>query len=657
MKKIISVFLSLLLITGALIIPADAQNETDYTDYPVIFVPGYTSAVIYREDEKTGEKIMVWDDPVAQVGDGGDLASVVPDFATYLLEGNVGPLAERLGEGFNRIFDGMRCNPDGTSVYDVKTWLDTAEDGNYANLRQKYPDGKHQYEKAIMDGFAEKIGAENLYIFTGDFRLGAIENADDLRLFIDDVISHNNTLRAEKGKAPVDKVNLFAVSHGGQVSGAYLTLYGYEGKVNNAVLTCPALGGAGIAYDFFNSEIEFDEIGLLTFIQHGFMLDEDYEILLMAQQLGFLDELLEALMTECMDTIGNWGSLWDFIPLDYYEAVKEKCLDEEIHAVLIEKSDRMHYEIMAEDGENYYAKGFARARATGTNIYIISGYDNRTVTGLNVSSDAILPTSGSTGALIAPLGQRFADGYTQKKDTGFYQVSPSMTVDASTSYLPEHTWFIENYYHGMTATDTFTYSLSEKLLLTDEIFDVHSFKEYPQFHATTNPSHAVWAAFNNSEEGYVSSEDTALVVKNISKDKKMLVTSVRISDADIKLDFTPFELKAGETKEIKIKGEIPAVSLKNFEIKISYIVDTLTPVGDRVFDFTVMNGEAVAYDENKPYTEADTSLRIGVEDVINNKDVKDDLLKNTIEEFIATLYAMIIKIVEVLGALTGASLK
>lgn len=641
MKKLISVLLTVLLICSAFAVPSSAAGEAEYTDYPVILVPGYISCVLYRTDAETGERIIVWDDPVAQIGEGGDLASVLPVLKTYIAEGKVEPLADRLSEGFNRIFEGAKCDPDGTSLYDVKTWIETAEEGNYAVLKEKYPDGKHQYEKEMMNALGEKIGDENLYMFTPDFRMGAIELAEDLRAYIDGVIAHNNEIRAEKGKAPIDRVNLFAVSHGGQISGTYLALYGYEGKVNNAVLTCPALGGAGIAYDVFNGDVSFDEVGLLTFIQHGMMLDEDMEILLMTQPLSFIDELVEALFPRVFETIGCWGSLWDFIPLEQYEAVKEKLLDEETHAGLIEKSDRMHYEIMSRDGANSYEKGFARARATGTNIYLISGYDNKIITGMDVSSDAILPTADSTGATVAPLGKRFSDGYTQKVDTGFYQVSPSMTLDASTSYLPEHTWFVENYYHGMTAKDEFTYSLMEKLLLTDEALDVNSMAEYPQFHATTNPSHSVWAAFNKSKEGYASGEDTALIVKNLSAEKKLIVTSVYAEGADIKLDFAPFTLQPGESREIPLKNEIPEGSLKNFEVNVSYFMDSATPIGGRTLEFTLMNGEAPAYDEENPYTEADESLRM---DIVIDSDVKGMIIKDIVLKILNLVYEIAVKL-------------
>ena len=35
------------------------------------------------------------------------------------------------------------------------------------------------------------------------------------------------------------------------------------------------------------------------------------------------------------------------------------------------------------------------------------------------------------------------------------------------------------------------------------------------------------------------------------------------------------------------------------------LVGSPTPIGERSFDFTVMNGEKAAYDENNPYVPAD----------------------------------------------------
>lgn len=639
MKKILAVVLAVIMAFSLCSTGAFAAYETaKLTEYPVIMVPGYSSSELFRYGED-GEKIHLWGDAFAQISPEveANLGGIIADAATMLLAGNVEPIAKRLGEGFQRIFGDLKTNPDGTSYYDVYNYINTPEECCYANLRELYPDGRFQSENEMMSEVCDKVGAENCYVFTCDFRMGAVECANKLKGFIDDVLEYTDS----------EKVNILAVSHGGQVTGTYLTLYGHEGKVNNSVLTVPALGGAGIAYDAFNAPREgfdFGDVALLVFIEHGMLLEEDIHLLVEAGWLGFLDDLATALVPYVMPTMGTWGSMWDFIPLEYYEDMKAELLDEEENAGLIAQSDFMHYEIMSPDGEHYFGKGFKEAQDAGTNVYIMAGYDIVIVTGMPVSSDAIITTPASTGATCAPFGERFNDGYTQKVNTGFYQVSPSMTVDASTCYLPEHTWLIEDYHHGMTYKDEYTRDLMYTLLLNDESYDVHSMERFPQFHATTNASHSVYAAFNNSSDGYVSSEDTSLVITNLSAKSDMVVSAVTVRGLeDIDFAFMPFSIAPGESKEISFKGEIPEVSRKNFEITVSYFLGTVTPIGERTFDFTIMNGEAVEFDEENPTVKADNAQEI---DGVLDEEVTDILTKYGVKGIVSTVFTMVYKVVK-----------
>ena len=637
MKKILAVLLIALMLFSVCSSGAFAAAEIkELTEYPVIMVPGYSSSELYRLDEN-GEVVHVWGDAFGQAMPEveSNLGGIIADMGTFLLAGDVEPIAKRLGEGFQRIFGDMKTNADGSSCYELKNYVNTPEECCYANLMEKYPDGRHQAESNIMSGVIEKVGAENCFVFTCDFRMGAVECANKLKGFIDDVLAYT-------GK---DKVNIVAVSHGGQVSGTYLTLYGEEGKVNNAVLTVPALGGAGIAYDAFNSEFDgfdFGDVALITFIEHGFVLDEDFHYLVQAGQLGFLDDLADALIPYVMPVMGTWGSMWDFVPLEYYESMKAQRLDETENAALIAQSDYMHYNIMSPEGEDYFGKGFRRAQAAGTNVYILAGYDVQIVTGMPASSDAIITTAASTGATCAPFGKRFADGYTQLVDTGFYQVSPSMTVDASTCYLPEHTWLIEDYHHGMTYWDEYTRSLMYTLLLNDESYNVHSFSEYPQFHATTNASHSIHAAFNNCTEGYLDSSATELIVKNLSDSKTITVLAADVYGADVELGFYPIILLPGKSASIKIKGDIPEVSKKNFEITLSYLIGSVTLIGERTFEFTIMNGESAEYDESAPYVDADHASAI---DGILKDNEKEALEKFGVKGLAGTIYSMVMTFV------------
>lgn len=591
MKKIISVLLCAVMILTCTSAALAAEGEK-YTEYPVIIVPGYSSSWMYKEGEN-GEKIHVWGIDMNDVGE--RVLKRIVDLGLgigALTQGNAKKIATTVGEEVVDMLGDMACNPDGSSKVDLKRYCVTAEESCSANLDVLYPDGRFQHEREIMGEYANYIGKENIFNFNCDFRMGAVACATRLDEFVQSVKEYT-------GK---DKVNILAVSHGGQVSGTYLTLFGQKGDINNAVLTVPALGGAGLAYDVFNGDVKFDEKGLFEFVEHGMMEETDYNWLVKAEKLGFLDDIVNNLLPYIWDVLGYWGSMWDFVPTEYYEAMKAKRLDPVESAALIEKSDYMHYQVMPD-----FANGFKRAQAAGTNVSIIAGYDNKIITGLPESSDSIITIASSTGATPAPLGQRFADGYTQKVDTGFYQISPSMTIDASTSYMPEHTWFVENLYHGMTYKDPYSAELMKTLLLTDKIKDVHSDPAFPQFHATTNVSHSVHAAFNKSAEGYVSSDDTAIVITNHSKKDQMKIMSVAARGIDITFyGIISKVLEPGESIEIPFKGEIPKVSVKNFDIVVDYVlVGSPTPIGERSFDFTVMNGEKAAYDENNPYVPAD----------------------------------------------------
>ena len=605
-RKLLAVLLCAVMLLTCTSAALAAEGEK-YTEYPVIIVPGYSSSWMYKEGEN-GEKIHVWGIDMNDVGE--RVLKRIVDLGLglgALTQGNAKKIATTVGEEVVDMLGDMACNPDGTSKTNLKRYCVTAEESCSANLQELYPDGRFQHEPEIMGEYANYIGKENIFNFNCDFRMGAVACANQLNTFVQSVKEYT-------GK---DRVNILAVSHGGQVSGTYLTLFGDQGDINNAVLTVPALGGAGLAYDVFNGDINFDEKGLFEFVEHGKMEETDYNWLVKAEKLGFLDDIVNNLLPYIWDVLGYWGSMWDFVPTEYYEDMKAKRLDPVESAALIEKSDYMHYQIMPD-----FANGFKRAEAAGSHISIIAGYDNKIITGLNESSDSIITIASSTGATPAPLGQRFADGYTQKVDTGFYQVSPSMTIDASTSYMPEHTWFVENLYHGMTYKDPYSAELMKTLLLTEKIRDVHSDPAFPQFHATTNVSHSVHAAFNKSVEGYVSSDDTAIVIKNLSEKNRMKIMGVAARGLDITFDgIVSKVLEPGESVEIPFRGEIPKVSVKNFDVVVDYVlVGSPTPVGERSFDFTIMNGEKASYDENNPYVTADIDGNVDsvLSDKLNN---------------------------------------
>ena len=612
MKKLLSVLLSVVLLISSCSLFASAAGEVqgDVSDYPVIIVPGYSSTNLYYGDSlETGESVWgldfdyVLERVLARIADLGiGLGMFAFDNAEYI--------TDVLAEEMTALFEKIRCNPDGTSAYELHQDYTDALHKNNAFLIETRTDTKYRQEVEISEEIAQYIGHENIYNFSCDFRMGAESCADELDAFVQEVKAHS-------GK---DKVNLFAISHGGQVSATYLALYGYKGDVDNAVLTVPAIGGAGIAYDAMMACVEFDEECLVRFVENGTMTEENYNWLVKAQKLGFVDTLLNALFPKILPSIGYWGSLWDFIPLHKYEEAKSALLDSEESARLIEISDRFHYEILPSMPEK-----FAECIDNGMNISIIAGTGEHIVTGLPENSDGIITTNASTGATCAPYGLRFGDGYEQINPCGGKdKISPSMEIDASTAYLPDNTWFVDGLFHGMTYKDNYTRVLMMTLLLTDDITDVYTDPAFPQFKYSTNASHTVLAAFDGCDEGMLSSDAQSLTVTNVCANSNVRIAAVECDGIDLKFTFDAGRtLAPGESAEIAFTGEVPQVSDKVVNVTVYYAMDTITPIGYRTQAFRLMNGESAEKSDEYVSTDAYTAF----------DDVTDDWIDSILAEF------------------------
>ncbi len=580
MKKLIAVLLSLTLILGICALPSSAEvqeGDADITDLPVIIVPGYTSSILCEGGDENNQ---VWYfnydeiidlvlDRIVELGIG----------LGALTAGNADIICKTLGRELSGLFEKLRCNPDGTSVYDISTSVFSPEVTNKTYLEEYY-DGKHQHEPETANNINDYISEDNIFSFQVDFRMGAEYCATKLDEYIQLVKEYTKK----------EQVNLFGVSHGGQVTATYLNLFGYKHDVKNAVMTVPAIGGAGIAYDLMNQSISLDEEGLMRYIERGMMWEDDYNWLLKAVNLGFVDDILNGVIPYVFETLGYWGSLWDFIPADKYEEIKDKLLDEEKNAELIAKSDRFHYEILPSMNEK-----LQELVESGMNISIIAGTGSEVVSGWGEQSDYIIPTKCSTGASVAPFGERFADGYIQKNPCdGKNKISPDFTIDASTAYLPDNTWFVDGLSHGMTYKDDYTRTLFETLLLTDRIDDVYSDPDYPQFMYSTNPSETVHLQFKDCAHGEIKGDTSSLIIKNCCKNYNVSISAVICGGAELKFKVDPsIKIAPSESIELEFSGEIPACSEKMCTITVYYTTDGTLPLSYRTQNFTINNGEKV----------------------------------------------------------------
>ena len=636
-KKILSVALALIMLLSVVSVSASALENV--TEYPVILVPGYSGSNLARIEDD-GSRTLVW------YADFNEIPSLIlkriVDIGKGLVltaEGDAHYLGEVIGQEAEGFLGHLKCNPDGSSVQNIEVFNASAQDTNHAYIRSsdELPD-ELIGEPELMAEIEQYIGDNMIFSFTEDWRMSVLDCAARLDSYIQEV-------KAYTGK---DKVNLIAVSHGGQVTATYLSLYGYKQDVDNAVLTVPAAGGAALAYDIMSENLHLDEYTLVYFLEHGMVSESEFKWLVEAQELGFLDVVLEGALPYVKNVIGNFGSIWDFIPAEYYDDLKEQFLDPELNAAIIEKSDIVHYEIMP----NYHEALTKCVEEYGMNVSIIAGTGNPSVTGLQENSDAIITTNDSTGATCAPYGLRFNDGYaplgTTCADPAHHHVSPSLEVDGSTAYLPENTWYVDQLFHGMTFLDDYSRTLAVKLLLTDEITDVYSDPDYPQFHASTNASNTVFAKFDASEEGFLSSDDKNIIITNISKEHSITLSSITFGGVEYTAQLLGFRTIApGESAKISLTGKLPEVSNQLVQVTVNYYCDNLlNALGTRTFDFTLMNGANAEYDAEEPYVASEYTKPV---DSILGEQTSDKLNTFGIRDIISFFIDLFYSIMATLG--------
>lgn len=643
-KRLCSLLLVLVLLFCVLPLAALAEGTT-----PVIVVGGYSSPQIYLFDEEGNIQQKVWGLSLQKALD--VIRKDVPDLTVAnfnaMMKRDPKYLSDQLSKGILEIAQYMKRNPDGTPIFHTDTWPKSAEESNMAYInahraKDPYLDTAVR-EKRFMPTLCERIGDKNVYSFSVDWRQNAIECARDLGTFILDVRSH----------AGAPKVSILCESHGGETTLTYLSLCAIvkkggadkeklgellnldDAKMNelfnaaylkNVCAHSPAVG-VQLAYDLVTGQTHFDMPRLIEYLQYAnnplqkltggdqYTWESDWEYLVNSMTLDNLNKLINRLIqnTEIIKIMLTFGSIWDFIPLDKYEEVKDLKLNtpelRDAFAPMIAKSDYEHYTVMANMRENLTA-----VRNSGVNVNLIVGTDLTTVSGSLVNGDSLVAAADASGAKVAGYGQRFADGYhTDYSDKGVIctdpahnHVSPAMNLDGAYGYLPENTFFIEGQYHAMYVTDPHCEALVLFLLLSDSPVDVYTDPRYPQFDVTHNAKGGVYVKFDNDSYGTLTKKDTALAVTNLSAKSNLELVAVKVEGASVKFkDVYGKKIKLGETVTLPLEGEIPDADMQHIRLTVYFLEDnSIFSMNARSFHFTVKGGKAIPFDKDHPLVAA-----------------------------------------------------
>ena len=548
-KKFLCFFLSITLLFCSVSFSIQAKDETpafEWDGHPLIFIQGYSGPKLIRDRGLETEE-QVWTfDPLDVVGNVGlNLFDIIGSVADYA-KGDTAPFVECFRNLTAEWFDNISMNPDGTSKYNISSYPYYIEEANVKYINEE-KNGKYlpMTEGEFIEDLSRTIPEERIYIFNTDWRRSHLDNCEHLMKFIDEVLEYTGS----------DKVDLYGMSHGGQLVATYLYYHGTEGKVDNAVMNSPAIGGTSLVMELLGEDpVAFDLNELLRF--GGVMLHTELDPRWLGNILPaeFLNSLLKTAFNEVLlPYVIRFGSIWDLMDTETYVKLRDVYLDPVENAKIIEKADKMHFECMPNMSE-----GLKKAQAAGVNIGILANYGSHIGTGKEVDSDFIIDTVNTSGATPATFGERFPEGYKQLNttctDPTHNHVSPTRTLDASTCCLPENTWFNYEQYHTQTWWDTYTRALLLELVLTDNIKDVHSDPRFPQFEIAQSPLDGVYAKYNGPQSsGYYSDSSDTITLRNLSE-AAIEIQSVTINGKAVDIG-GKVKLKKSGTYDLKYKPQ------------------------------------------------------------------------------------------------------
>ena len=570
-----------LLLSGTIavlsIVPAIAQQKEGCCGQtPVIMLQGYSGPFLFL-DADTKQEQPVWPPPL-----NGDTSRSVLEIVFNALpkliidaNGNSDRVVEDFGE-MMKIIETMEMNDDGTSKYSVTP---KPRDAYHARWDRMLKSGQERQnsQRPITNTLAEHIPTDHIYVFACDWRQSHLQNIGRLNAFIQDV----------KALSGHEKVSLFAVSHGGQLATTYFTYYGGAG-IDRVVMHSPAIRGSRLVVDLLEEDdFVFDLISALevltVVLQRELPIAQRIHNVSM-EQLN--DIVVRILRTHMTPLFLKFGSFWDLVPQDQYERMKKKYLDPVKNADIIARADKMHYDMMPKA-----ANTLRRMQKAGVKIAIVSGHDVPLVSGNQINADLIIDVESITGAKTLPTNstKRFTKPCgTSCGNTAHQHISPNRRIDASSAYLPEHTWFFNKQYHAMGAWDVYTSGLYCKFLFTDEIADIRTNPEYPQFRDSSNPSDALEARFSDSVSGYLTAGDDTLLLKNLSKYSISLI-SLKAEGLEFEVPMVNrISIVPGETAHLRYETTLPN-SRRNFTITAEYLRESAVQSKEtRTFEFIAL---------------------------------------------------------------------
>lgn len=557
MKRILAVLLTICVVASSLSISVlvHAQEDTRADADPVVFLLGFTTADLYYNDGVSDTREKVWNLSADGVGE-----RVLPNLPKALWGlfkalvfkryDTLNDAAAAIAEPVLQKMERLTMLPDGTSKYDVSVFPSWVTDT--LSYQKSY---RNVYLGGIYRALLAQYG--RVYVFVADWRYGQIELAQQLDSYIQQV-------KRDSGK---DQVTLFGFSQGGQTISTYLYCYGDKKDVKRVVMETPAIGGTSFAAAVLDEALFSVRADAMIQFSEAYMeTEKHYEFFGKLLNINPLKKaILSIAYTHVLPIAQYWGSLWDLIPAKDYDRLKAKYLTDPACAPLIARSDKYHYEVLAGMGAKLRA-----LQAEGLPISIVCNTGSPLLLSGKIEGDGVLDAANVSGATVCAFGSRFESQERRGDvctDPAHMHVSPSLSIDASSCYLPENTWFVDGQYHGQCDWDPYTYVLLQKLLMTDTLPDVYADAAFPQFEYAQSPADQIHISF--AQTGSYTGGN-AVTLTNLSAQHSIRLHTVRINGTRQKVTLPKdCVLGCGESVTLSVSGE-PAPNGTSTPVKVIF---------------------------------------------------------------------------------------
>lgn len=487
MKKLISillvfslVFSSMALIANAEEVKTECQGNCDIC--PSIVVPGIGQSNVWILDEN-GDYLLDEDgERVSAFPAYFDITSIItkviaPALLTLVMQKDIG-LSSALCNVVRDAFAVNACDETGknTGNFEVEKYLySVAECSEYEK--------KQIYNNVPLQAYADQVGEDHLYYFA----YNSFGNNIDI---VNELYDYIQMVKEETGH---DKVNIVPISMGGSIANG---LFDYHPDVmddiQKVVYIVPALNGSTIVGDLYTKNFTFFDT---EFLYNGFLeslMDEEDARMIEVIARILPDEVLDGALhnvANCLveEVAANITALWGLCPKEYYPEASKALLADKPE---IKKQTDKFYQAQLNSNKNIQTlidKGAEVFNIVDYDVplYQIGGSWN------DDNGDGVIHLSStSMGAKSAIVGETLGKDYKQANtskncsDPTHNHISPDNVVDASVGLLPDTTFYFDGQNHEKTARNDIIISLATRILATDDIHDVYSTPDYPQFNGS-----------------------------------------------------------------------------------------------------------------------------------------------------------------------------